>query len=81
MVMPADAQSHAFVVRIWEERRDIPGAPPVWRGFVSDARSGARIYFDTLPALCAFLARQTGIAGLTACGAIIESNDPRGPLQ
>jgi hypothetical protein len=81
MMMPADEQSHAFVVRIWEERRDIPGASPIWRGVVSDARSGARIYFDTLPALCAFLARQTGIDGLAACEACIEIDDPRGPLK
>jgi hypothetical protein len=66
MMMPLEAQSHAFVVRIWEERRDVAGAPAVWRGFVCDVRSGARVYFTTLAALCSYLAGQTGITGLPA---------------
>jgi hypothetical protein len=78
ILVPADEQSHAFVVRIWEERRDIPGAPAIWRGFVCDARGGARVYFNTLAALCAYLAQQTGIA---LSGAGNEIDESRGPLQ
>lgn len=79
-MVPADEQSHAFVVRIWEERRDIAGAPTIWRGVVCDARGGARVYFDTLPALCRYLARQTGIIGLTACEGQSDVEDPHGTL-
>jgi hypothetical protein len=59
--MPLSEQSHAYVVRIWHERRDITGARPIWRGSVNDAQGGPRVYFDTLAALCGFLARHAGL--------------------
>jgi hypothetical protein len=76
-MMPADAESHAFVVRIWEERREIADAPAIWRGFVCDVRNGTRVYFTTLPTLCAYLAGQTGITGNTACGPGGDRDEPR----
>jgi hypothetical protein len=78
MMMPFEARSHAFVVRIWEERREVAGAPAIWRGFVCDVRSGARVYFTTLAALCSYLAGQTGIAGLPT-GAGDDADDTREP--
>ena len=76
--MPADEQTHAFVVRIWEERRDIADAPAIWRGFVRDVRGGPPVYFKTLPALCTYLARHTGIAGITACGLGSDADEVHG---
>ncbi len=58
-----DERSHTFVVRIWEERRDVPGAPSTWRGRVDDVRSGARRYFTTLEDLVAYLSSQSGMDG------------------
>ncbi len=65
--MLSDERNHAFVVRIWEERRDIADAPVIWRGVVCDARGGGRVYFNTLPALCTYLARHAGIADYPNC--------------
>jgi len=44
-------QSHAFVIKIWHERRDIVGAEPVWRGSVNDVEGGPRVYFNSLATL------------------------------
>ena len=35
-----DERSHTFVVRIWEERRDVADAPSTWRGRVDDSGFG-----------------------------------------
>ncbi len=59
--MPLNEQSHAFVVKIWHERRDIAGAAPVWRGSVDDVRGGPRVYFDSLTTLCGYLARHADL--------------------
>lgn len=59
---PLDERSHAFVVKIWEERRDLEGGPPLWRGSVEDVRDGTRRYFGTFPELCAFLGQHSGMA-------------------
>lgn len=56
-----DERSHTFVVRIWEERRDVPDAPSTWRGRVDDVRSGVRRYFTRLEDLVAYLSNQSGM--------------------
>ena len=58
-----DERSHTFVVRIWEERRDVADALPTWRGRVDDVRTGARRYFTTLDDLVAYLSQQSGMEG------------------
>ncbi|MGI8856157.1 MAG: hypothetical protein ACR2JW_10420 [Thermomicrobiales bacterium] len=60
--MAINEQSHAFVVKIWHERRDIAGAEPVWRGSVDDVEGGPRIYFDSLGVLCSYLTQRAGLA-------------------
>jgi hypothetical protein len=60
--MAISEQSHAFVVKIWHERRDIAGATPIWRGSVDDVQSGSRLYFDSLGVLCSYLTRRAGLA-------------------
>lgn len=59
--MPLNEQSHAFVVKIWHERRDVADAEAVWRGSVDDVQGGARVYFDSLATLCGFLARHADL--------------------
>jgi len=57
-----DERSHTFVVRIWEERREVADALPTWRGRVDDVRTGLRRYFTTLEDLVAYLGHQSGMA-------------------
>ena len=54
-VPPIDQRTFAFIVKIWWERRDVEQAAPVWRGSVEDVQSGRRVYFGSLPELCAYL--------------------------
>jgi len=56
-----DERSHTFVVRIWEERRDVADAVPTWRGRVDDVRTGVRRYFTTLDDLVNYLSQESGM--------------------
>jgi hypothetical protein len=58
-----DERSHTFVVRIWEERRDVADAPSTWRGRVDEVRTGVRRYFTTLEDLVTYLSSQSGMDG------------------
>jgi hypothetical protein len=58
-----DERSHTFVVRIWEERRDVDDAPTTWRGRVDDVRTGVRRYFTSLEDLMAYVSQQSGMVG------------------
>ena len=58
-----DERSHTFVVRIWEERRDVEDAPTTWRGRVDDVRTGVRRYFTSLEDLVAYMSQQSGMGG------------------
>lgn len=60
--MAIDERTHLFVVSIWWEYREIPGAEPIWRGYVQYERTGKRIYFRDSEALIRFLEQTTGIA-------------------
>lgn len=60
---PLDERSHTFVVKIWEERRDIAGVERTWRGSVDDIQGGTRVYFTTLAELSNYLRRRSGMAG------------------
>jgi hypothetical protein len=56
-----DERSFTFVVRIWEERRDLPDALPTWRGRVDEVRTGVRRYFSTLEDLVSYLSSLSGM--------------------
>ena len=45
----------AFIVRVWREKTD--GESFLWRGSVSDAQSGERLYFQSLDQLEDVIAR------------------------
>ena len=54
--MPAeDSLPHTFIVRVWREKTD--GESFLWRGSVSDAQSGERLYFQSLDQLKDAIAR------------------------
>ena len=65
-----DERSHTFVIRIWQERRDVSDAPPIWRGRVDDVRAGSRAYFTSLQQLMDYLsgraAMDIGVPGVPA---------------
>lgn len=65
-------RSSAFVVKLWEERRDVVGAAPTWRGSVDDVLKGGRTYFTTLIELCDYLSQRSGMAGR-----LVETADRR----
>ena len=46
---------HAFVVKLWLERREIEGAYPEWRGRIDHVQSGQRIYFRDLVEIVRFV--------------------------
>ena len=55
-----DERSQTFVVRIWQERRDVAGALPMWRGRVDDVKLGSRAYFTSLQQLMEYLSGKSG---------------------
>ena len=46
---------HAFVVKLWLERREIPGALPEWRGRIDHVQSGTRVYFRNMVEIIGFI--------------------------
>lgn len=54
----SEKNSHAFIVRIWIEPREIPDAPKKWRGLVQDVFSGDQRYFDGFDQMVDFFLRK-----------------------
>lgn len=61
-----DERTGAFLIRIWEERRDLPEAPRVWRGSIFNVQTGDLTYFTSLREVCGYLEDETGMAGAAA---------------
>jgi hypothetical protein len=58
---PVDEQVYVFVVKLWQEQREIPEADPLWRGSIENALSGERRYFSTKAELYEHLCQQSGM--------------------
>jgi hypothetical protein len=56
-----DERTYVFIVKLWQERRDIPGAEAKWRGSATEVHDEKTFYFESLPALCEFLERRCGM--------------------
>ncbi len=56
MLSPFDDGSYVFIVRIRQEVREIPDAPPEWRGVIEHVPNGERRYFRNLNEMTAFIA-------------------------
>jgi hypothetical protein len=54
-VTPDDDYSPVFIVRIWRELRDTPGAPPEWRGRIEHLQSHRQAYFNELEEVLRFI--------------------------
>ena len=67
-----DERSHTFVIRIWQERRDVSDAPPIWRGRVDDVRAGSRAYFTSLQQLMEYLSGRSMMDPATPNGFELE---------
>lgn len=50
-------RTHAFVVRLWQDRREVAGAVPEWRGRIEHVQSGDYAAFRDLSAIGPFIRR------------------------
>ena len=48
-------RSAAFIVRVWCESGEVPGAVRAWRGSIEQVDSGERSFFTELDAVIAFM--------------------------
>lgn len=46
---------HSFVIRVWQEPREIEDAGPEWRGRIEHVQSGDRAYFRHLDKMVEFI--------------------------
>ncbi len=51
-----EENTHAFIVRVWREPREIEGAPPEWRGMIEHVGTGRRRYIKDLREITDFMA-------------------------
>lgn len=76
---PFQDQTEAFIVRIWVEPRELPHAPPLWRGVVEHVYSGERRYIRSLQDVVEFIAAylvELGIDPTTAAAPARGEDDP-----
>jgi hypothetical protein len=50
-----EESDHAFIIRIWKEKREIESAPPVWRGVIEHAATGKKRYLQDLAHILTFI--------------------------
>ena len=50
-----EENTHAFVVRVWLEPRELEGAQPEWRGVIEHVPSGERLYIKDLEEVVSFI--------------------------
>ncbi len=43
-----EKETDTFIIRIWFERRELPGVEPVLRGMLEHVKTGRRAYFTRL---------------------------------
>jgi hypothetical protein len=54
MEFPED-HTHAFIVRLWLEPREIQGEKPLWRGVIEHVPTGRRLSLKNLDMTTAFI--------------------------
>jgi hypothetical protein len=55
-----EENAHAFIVRLWQEPREIEGAVVEWRGVVLHVATNRRQYFKHLDDIISFIAPYAG---------------------
>ena len=53
--MEPEDRTQIFIVRIWNEPREVERSKPEWRGMVEHVRSGQQRYFKHLDELLVFM--------------------------
>ena len=56
--------THAFIVRIWIEPREIKDAEPLWRGVIEHVEGEKRVYFDHLDKMSTYFAKYLEAMGI-----------------
>jgi hypothetical protein len=51
----SEESDHAFIIRIWKEKREIQGVSPIWRGVIEHVPTGKRRYLQDLAHIITFL--------------------------
>lgn len=59
-----EENTHAFVVRVWLEPREIDGADPEWRGVIEHVPSGERRSLKDLKEIKEFIAPYLQMMGV-----------------
>jgi hypothetical protein len=49
--------THAFIVRLWIEPRELKDAEPIWRGVIEDVEGDERVYFNHLDKVNTYFAK------------------------
>ena len=57
------ADSHSYVVRIWNDAADSSNATPSWRGSIDHVGTGKRHYFSDLQTMMRFIQESAGVDG------------------
>ena len=55
-----EENTHAFIIRLWQEPREIEGAAVEWRGMVLHVETNRRRYFNRLDDIVSFIAPYVG---------------------
>jgi hypothetical protein len=58
--------THAFIVRIWIEPRELKDAEPIWRGVIESVEGHKRVYFDRLDKMSTYFARHLEKLGINS---------------
>ena len=53
-------ETSVFIVRVWNEPREIQNAPPQWRGMIEFLPTRERRYFQNLSEMSRFLTEKSG---------------------
>jgi len=56
--------THAFIVRIWIEPRELKDAELIWRGVIEHVEGDERVYFDHLDKVSAYFAKYLEAIGI-----------------
>lgn len=64
--MPSERQKYvSFLIRIWQEPREIEGEGSEWRGSVENIQTGQKGYFKDLETLVGFTREQLNHLGIS----------------
>jgi hypothetical protein len=63
-MLPPSADTHVFILRIWQERAENCESQPAWRGWIEKVGLDRRVFFINYQGMLRFIQEQTGISVL-----------------